>query len=320
MRGRRLLLAVYAVLAMVGSANAQPASAEADTLFDQARTLMDEGKFAEACNAFDASQKLSPAVSTLFNQANCREKNQQYATAYGLWREAERQTRAPTDEQTEKMNRVAVERWKALEPRLSKLSITVPDPSRVDGLEIVRGTIVLEVGMWNRALPVDGGEYVITAKAPDRKPWSTTIVVGNERDTKSVEIPALELAPKAPEPVDTAPIVAARSRSKLPYIIAGGAVALLGGALVFELSSRSDYDASKREPDDAKQDDLYQSAKTSHYVAQGFAIAGIATLGVATYFYLRDRKDEPAPTQVGKLRVVPVITTERAGLQLGLSF
>src|SRR5262245_29770842 len=92
------LLGVVVGVAMGRVAEAQPASAEADMLFDQARSLMDQGKIAEACVAFDASQKLSPAVSTLFNQASCREKNSQLATAYGLWREAERQTRAPLDE------------------------------------------------------------------------------------------------------------------------------------------------------------------------------------------------------------------------------
>ena len=39
-------------------------------------------------------------VATLLNHASCREKNEQLATAWGLFLEAERQTRAATDEPT----------------------------------------------------------------------------------------------------------------------------------------------------------------------------------------------------------------------------
>jgi hypothetical protein len=320
----RLLVALMTLTAaaLPGVAHAQSASAEADTLFDQARTLMDEGKYADACNAFDASQKLSPAVSTLFNQANCREKNEQLATAWGLFREAERQTRAPIDESTEKLNKVAVTRAKALEPRLSKLTVVVPDSSRVDGLTVVRDTTTLEVGMWNRALPIDGGRYTITARAPGYKPWSTTIEVAIESDVKTLDIPALELAPKPLAGPGTQQ--SARTGSiAVPLIIAGAAAALLGGALGAELSSRGDYDLSKREPDDARQDSLYTSANTKHLAAQGLAIAGVGALGVATWLYLRGRGgDEPAApvARVRGVDVQPVVAADQAGFLLTRSF
>ena len=97
MSTRVLAITALLTLAFVEVAAAQPttASAEADTLFDQGRSLMEAGKIAEACAAFDASQKLSPAVSTLLNLARCREQNQQLATASGLYRDAERQDARP---------------------------------------------------------------------------------------------------------------------------------------------------------------------------------------------------------------------------------
>lgn len=299
-------------------AHAQPttANAEADTLFDQGRQLMDAGKFTEACSAFDASQKLSPAVSTLFNQAHCREQNNQLATAYGLFREAERQTRVPVDESAEKLNRVALQRIKALEPRLSKLTISVPTNSRVPGLEVRRGNGAIEAGAWNRALPIDGGKYTITARAAGYIEWTSTIEVSPTGDTKTVDVPALVLAPVEPG------VAQARSK-RVPLLIAGGALTLLGGALGADLLARSDYDKSTREPDDAKQVSLFESAKTKRYVAQGLAVAGVGAAGVAVWLYLRSGRGERdvAPiARIGKLAVEPVVSTDHAGIQLFRNF
>lgn len=106
---------VFVALVVVGLAGSGSyvhaqgaASAEADALFDRGRELMDKKQYAEACNAFAASQKIAPATSTILNEADCREKNKQLATAYGLFRDAERGTRAPLDEATQK--RAVVER------------------------------------------------------------------------------------------------------------------------------------------------------------------------------------------------------------------
>src|SRR5689334_5913935 len=89
-----LSMALSIALALSGTAQAQPSGAQAETLFRQGKELMGKGQIAEACAAFDASQKLDPTIATLLNQAACREKNGQLATAWGLFLEAERQTRS----------------------------------------------------------------------------------------------------------------------------------------------------------------------------------------------------------------------------------
>src|SRR5690349_1387185 len=82
---------VFASLARM--AHAQPAAAQAETLFDRGRDLLAAGKIAEACDAFESSQNLDPQLTTLLNLADCREKNKQLASAWGHFLEAERQTR-----------------------------------------------------------------------------------------------------------------------------------------------------------------------------------------------------------------------------------
>jgi hypothetical protein len=314
MSTRELVIAVLVTLVCLRYAGAQPttsASAEADTLFDQGRSLMDAGKLSEACAAFEASQKLSPATSTLLNLAHCREQNHELATAYGLYRDAERQTRAPLDDNTQALNRSASDHAKTLAPRLSKLTINVPAASRIEGLVVSRGSTALDPGAWNRDLPVDGGSFVITARAPGYLDWSTTIEIAGEHDAKAIEIPALVRAPVAR---------VQRARSKLvPIAMASGAVVLLACAVVLDANARSEYGDALVEADDAKQASLWHGAKTKRYIAEGMAVGALATAGAAVWLYLRRNRQTDEP-RIGRLDVQPVFTSNGGGLAVGGSF
>src|ERR1043166_8117115 len=60
------LSTIVVLLALsAGIAHAQPSGAQAETLFRQGKDLMAKGQTAEACAAFDASQKLEPRLATL---------------------------------------------------------------------------------------------------------------------------------------------------------------------------------------------------------------------------------------------------------------
>ena len=73
----RIVIACASALLAVAPAHAEPASAEAETLFRRGQELLAQGKLADACAAFDGAQKLDPTTSTQLNRANCREKNGQ---------------------------------------------------------------------------------------------------------------------------------------------------------------------------------------------------------------------------------------------------
>src|SRR3954471_24366256 len=107
MKYRKIAAALIALTAVPTGARAQSSTAQAETLFRQGKDLMAKGKIAEACAAFDASQKLDPTISTLLNQAACREKNEQFATGGGLSLEAERETRTASDAATQQLHQVA---------------------------------------------------------------------------------------------------------------------------------------------------------------------------------------------------------------------
>jgi hypothetical protein len=302
-----------AVTALAGAriARAQPAGAQAEVLFKQGIALMDAGNFGEACSAFDASDKLEPALSTLLNRADCREKNNQLASAWGLFLDAERQTRAATDAPTQQLHMVAIDHAAKLEPRLSKLTVDVPVGVKLDGLVVRRGADLVDPGAWNHPLPIDGGKYTISAAAPGHDTWTTVIEVAPEGDAKTVDVVALERSP----------IVIPPHRAKLPFILGGGAVVLIGTGLVFELSAESTYNQSKTEPDDAKQTSLWQSANHKRYAAEGIAGAGLALAGIAVWRYLQHGTVE-SETQQMQISVVPTVSAsgDRVGVTIGGEF
>lgn len=320
-----MIRAIAVIFALSSSAaNAQSAGAQAEVLFRQGRDLMAAGKLTEACTAFEESQHLEPAVTTLLNLAGCREKRGELATAWGLFLEAARQTRSATDAANQQLHGVAQDRARKLEPRVSRLTINVPPGSQVDGLEITRGTERVAAGSWNRALPIDGGTYTITASAPGATRWSTQVTVSAENDHETVEIPALRDLPREvddarrnlespPPPVAAMPgadtPVSPRASKTAPFVVGAGAVALLGAGLGFELSSRSRYDAAEAETTtQRRRDSLYDSANTRHYLAQAFALSGLATGGVAVWLYLRARDREHRDAAHASVHVVPIPT------------
>jgi hypothetical protein len=314
-------------------AQAQPGESQADALFRQGKTLMAQGKLTEACAAFDESQKLAPAISTLLNQANCREKNGQLATAATHFKDAERQTQTATDDAGKQLHRVAADRLVALAPRLSTLTIQVTQDRRVQGLELLRDGAVVDPLLWGSAIPVDGGTVTIVARAPGYTEWKTSVTIEPERDAKRVEVPRLE-----PTPAQTTTSQPAHANEDqqaehdeheqqsrphggsktVPLIFTGAALASAAAAVGFELWGRSIYADAKAEPDNALQESKWKDANTRHYAAQGFGVAAVACAGVAIWTFVRSR-DEGSPTVSARgVHVQPVAVVGRgeASVQL----
>src|SRR5262245_14784994 len=165
---------------------------QADEEFKRGKALMTQNKFAEACAAFDKSQQLDPKVAVVLNQANCREKNGELATARKLFVAAAEQTDRATSPDDVQLHTVALERAAKLGDRVSTLTLDVPAASRIAGLSIKYDKGVIEPVLWNSAIQIDGGSYTIEASAPDHKPWSTKVTIALEKDKQTVSVPVLE--------------------------------------------------------------------------------------------------------------------------------
>jgi hypothetical protein len=296
---------IFCVVVAASHADAQPAGAQAEVLFRQGRDLMSAGKTEEACRTFAESQRLDPATTTLMAEASCREKLGQLATAWGLFLELERSTRAATDGGGQQLHALAQKGAEKLEPRVSKLTINVPQKSQVDGLEIYRNKDLIDSVMWNRALPSDGGTYTIVARAAGSNPWSTQITVANEGDVKTVEIPDLSNLPhELVHPATSGPIAAEHPTRVLPFVVGGAGILALGGALAFELSGSSTYNDSLAATTNASRLDLWHSANDKRYAAEALGVTGIACVGVAVWLYIRGHETAVQPVPVASANTV----------------
>jgi hypothetical protein len=107
-----------------------------------------------------------------------------------------------------KREKEARRREKLLAPRLSYLTVNVPDASRVDGLAITRNGAELDRALWNQRVPIDAGDYELAARAEGHRRWSRQQRIDREAQDIAVGVPALvaEPRPTAPDPVVAGPV------------------------------------------------------------------------------------------------------------------
>jgi len=314
---RPVRFAIPLLLLLCAPAYAQQGGggAEAEQLFRDAKQLMQKGRFGEACNAFQASQKLDPAVTTVMNLADCREKNGQIATAWSLFLEVERLTRG--DAKQDALHRTAQDRAKKLEPRLSYLTVSVPDESRVSGLVLTRNGTPLEEVLWNRAIPVDGGEYTIGGQAPGHEVWQTIVTIAPEKGKHTVDVPKFKQvdALMVPAPNQTKPQPegevqedelieppsALTPRRKIALGVAGGAVIAGGAGLLLGLQAKGyEQDAADLCPttncaDAAAANALVDKAEQRALFANvAYGVGAAALVGAAVLWFTGAPDEAPA--------------------------
>lgn len=298
MKTNQIIVVIATLLGIVHAAHAQGDAAQAEQLFRDAKKLFDSGKIAEACAAWEASERMDPSLGTLTNIANCREKNGDLATAWEAYVALERRTAGVGKYQS--LNDLGSKKAAELEPRLSYLTINVPDEVRVEGLEVFRGGKLVDPGAWNRALPIDGGTHTITGRAPGHEAWSTSVTVERENDKKSVEVPRFKAIrdPKGGGGGKT--VIIDRSappmftpRRKIAAGVAAGGVVAIGAGVVFGLASaRSADQATSKCPtvmctqfEEANALNK-KSRDQALYANIGFGVGGAAIVGAAVLWFI----------------------------------
>lgn len=319
--------------------------AAAEALFDHAKTLVKEGRYPEACGKFQASQRIDPGIGTMLYLADCFEKNGQTASAWAEFLEAAAAAKAAGQAEREKKARV---RAAALEPRLSRLSITVTPGGDLPGLVVKRDGSAISQALWGTPVPVDPGDHTVEATAPGKKPWSKKVALGSaSRLATSIVIPRLEDAPKpvapveppqpvapspAPEPakpppVKLGPIVTTRDTFSPPRIVGGVflgvglATAGVGGILgMVALLKKADANPNCHDNGICNQAGA-DSMNGAHRVATGAnvtLIAGAVAFTTGLVILIATRPVEASNS--GMLKVGPLIGDGARGLVVGGSF
>ncbi len=183
-------------------ASAQPgeSAAVAEALFQQARDLVKQERYAEACPKLAESQRLDPKLGTLLNLAVCNEKLGKIATAWAEYTSAAAIARREGQREREDFSR---EQIAALEKKLARVILQVAAPEA--GLSVTLDDQPMAGAVLGTPLPIDPGKHRVSATAPGKKAWSQDIDVPAKKTEVLVSIPALEAAPAAPPPIPPAP-------------------------------------------------------------------------------------------------------------------
>lgn len=343
----RLLLtgALCLPLLLAAPAHAQerdPAAAQA--LFDQARQLSQQGRFAEACPKFQESNRLDPAAGTQFNLADCYDRAGRTASAWAAFLEAASQMRAVGQRDREK---AAQQRAEQLEPRLPRLIVLVPDENQLPGLEVRRNGVSVGTAQWGTPVPVDPGEIELEASAPGKLTAKQALRL-EEGKTVTYNVPALAVDPSVavaatsqakpepepePEPAKPEPAQAkpADKGSNAPWIITLGAAGIigLGVGTTFAILADQQYDDSLQDcdiddPNMCGVDGYNQrnDARTKGTVATVGFVAGGALLATAAIVWIASgsSKSKQASAQHPRVSAAPVLGPGHAGLAMQGSF
>lgn len=285
-----LRIAVLAVvLASSARAAAQNPSVVAESLFQEGKKLMAEGKYAEACPKLAESYKLDPGAGALTATALCHKAEGKTASAWIEFKEvvslAKRDGRKDREQ-------VAVDAIAELEPKLSKLRINV-FPSMRATTEVKLDDAVVPRAAIGQAYPADPGTHRITATAAGKKPFETTVQIGAERDEKTVDVPALAddetaklvVRPETQAPVKEAPPPppASNTQRYIGYGVAGAGVVAVAVGGIFGLRAISKDDESNNlcgdpcaSPEGLALNDDARSAATISNVVIGLGLAAVA--------------------------------------------
>lgn len=327
MKLRVLPLAAVLLLPRLAFAN-DPAAAQ--TLFYDARQLMNAGKYAEACPKLEESMRLDEGLGTAFNLADCNEHIGKLASAWAGFLDVAAGSKSAGQADREKLAR---KRAAALEPRLPKLVVDVP--SSLKDVTVKRDGIVVGAAAWGTPIPVDAGPHTITVSAPGKQ-WDTTSTAV-EKQTVHVTVPAdLPAAPVAEAPPPP-PIVETTStqvfvppepesrggtQRALGWTLAAVGLAGIGVGAGFGLSSMSKRDDSRDhcqgnacDPDGvALRSDAIKNGNiaTVSMIAGGAAVVGGLALVLTAPKGAKDR--------VGTIQAVPTAGVGSAGMLLQGTF
>jgi serine/threonine-protein kinase len=307
----------------LGLALPRPAWAEdnhkriaAEALFEEGTKLMAEGRYQKACAKFEASQALDAGIGTLLFLGDCYEQSGRSASAWATFREAE--SLAHASGQSDRAQ-VASARARALERRLSSLSIVVPREHHFSGLTVTLEGQPIPPASYDQYLPIDPGQHRIVVSAPGHRSFEKTLTVaGDAPERYRMVVPLLK-------PIDSEHEQTHGSTLRTAGLVSAGAGVLTmgAGAVLGVIAARKNdqsLDECPEQPDRctprgvALREDAQRYADWS---TVGFAAGGgLIVTGVVLYIAAPSSapKEKPTAAKLAELRVAPAIDTRRLGL------
>jgi hypothetical protein len=280
--------ALLSVMLFCTAAAAEPTKedvARADSLFRDAQYLMGKAQYPEACVAFAESQRLDPANGTMLNLALCHEKEGKTATAHRELKEVIALLSASNTKDDRERLRVANERLKNLEKKLSFVTF--------DGAAGL--TLVVDGTNVEGATPiaVDLGPHTVVVTSPKKK--SRTIPFDIDAPgTKTIRIEPLADDAPAPPPPPRPQTASFWTSGRIGgAALAGAGVIGIGlgayfGIDTFDLRDKRDARCVGTVCD-AEGLRLHEDARSSAAISTVGFTAGAIAIGVGAFLFVRSK-------------------------------
>ncbi len=284
----------------VASAQAVPASEAAERAFSEGLSLMDAGRYVEACAKLETSEALAPASGTLLNLADCYEHLGRIGSAWQAFERAAERALASGKLERE---RVARARAALLTPRLSRISLS-PSREVPKGLTVELSGRELTAAQWGKPLIVDPGPHTLLMRAPGRQAVSATLGPIAEGGSVVFELPTLQLAEPAPGTLSGASEKGLDAQRVGAVLGAAASVAFVATGTAFSLHSLAKHEESDRycigsvctHPRGPAAMDEARVAGNRATVS--FVVAGVALSTAAVLWFVRPFSS-PGSAQVG---------------------
>lgn len=266
-------------------------TATAQALYNRASDAMDKRDYETACPLLEEVVRLIPeGVGAKLTLAECYEGSGRLASAWTRYVIAE--TAAGRAGQKDR-SKTARDRIDALEPKLARITIVVPENVRaLPGLDIHRDTISIGATQWGVPAPVDKGPHVIVVTAQGKQRLEKIVDVPTDGVTVPVEIDGLvdakphvsappPLKPSAkerPTPEQSSSGLGAQRTAGLVLVgvsvAAVGIGAFFGSRAITKLNESNDGHCIAQNLCDPAGVDLRAQALTAAKASNGLIIAG----------------------------------------------
>jgi len=313
----RSWIAAVALCGLAGAANAD----RADQLFKKGQKLLAEKRYAEACTAFEDSDRIDPQIGSKLNTGRCYQEWGKLATAWRWYTDAEQMASKAGDKRTPQIHDLI----EGLERDVPHLTLVLPPDAITDNLAIRLDGVPLVLATVGDDRRVDPGLHEITILVEGKPQVRTIQVLRGDRAKTTLDVPIRARAQRtSPEPAADP----GRNRRLVGLGAAGAGVIAVGIAGITTLRAHSDYEHALHgycndAPDMCDPTGLTRTHSARHRANIATAVTLLGTAAVAgglyLYFTTPQTAEHPDPSSHA-LYLAPAIGGDAAGVVLGGAF
>ena len=317
--------AVLTLLLVSSSAAADDKDSDAERLFREGQSLLEQRRFGEACPKFEAAYSKDKSLGTLINLAFCHKEQGAIWYAWLEFREAE--VKAMELNRPDRRD-FAKQRLTELEKQLPK--VVIDNPQKVPLTDV----LVEDRKVWEAergaVFAAEAGQRKFIFKAKGKKPATTLVTVTKGERAQHVQLPEMEDAPpdEPTPPARETPAEPAKNKDAPPdsrpgstqrtigwvAIGTGGVAAVITGifgAITYVSPCSGGKACLQSEKDSANGTG---TIATISFVVASLGVVGGAVLLLTAPSSTAAGASRTSPARTARLRVTPEIGAGWAGL------